>query len=217
MDSGWLVCLIKAQCADLMLISAQCLQVRLLFIFASAIVWWSGVCTVAPGREEEKENKSLWAGLAPSVSWRLKPLLEPGRETITLRFLLGTLSHSPACLCIFFASVAAQNFFFSETAAPILHTEIRAMLGWWYGYYQFASLSCSYLQVCTRSSFRQAWWMLTWPMFKRAYVGLRTARCELLPTLQWALLRTQTNNTVSCSSLDPKTVYRQDFSCHRHH
>lgn len=59
MDSGWLVCLIKAQCADLMLISAQCLQVRLLFIFASAIVWWSGVCTVAPGREEEKENKSL--------------------------------------------------------------------------------------------------------------------------------------------------------------
>ena len=59
MDLGWLVCLIKAQCADLMLISAQCLQVRLLFIFASAIVWWSGVCTVAPGREEEKENKSL--------------------------------------------------------------------------------------------------------------------------------------------------------------
>lgn len=120
-------------------------------------------------------------------------------------------------LVYLFCIGGCSELFFSETAAPILHTEIRAMLGWWYGYYQFASLSCSYLQVCTRSSFRQAWWMLTWPMFKRAYVGLRTARCELLPTLQWALLRTQTNNTVSCSSLDPKTVYRQDFSCHRHH
>lgn len=32
------------------------------FLFASAIVWWSGVCTVAPGREEEKESKSVSRG-----------------------------------------------------------------------------------------------------------------------------------------------------------
>lgn len=53
----WSAGLIKVECGDLKLISAWCLQIRLLFIVASVVVWWSGLCTVSPGRVKEKKSK----------------------------------------------------------------------------------------------------------------------------------------------------------------
>lgn len=63
---GWLVCLITVEYADVKLVSARSLQIRLLFIVAGVAVGWSGLHTVAPGKGEKRKNRpASWGNPFP--------------------------------------------------------------------------------------------------------------------------------------------------------
>lgn len=172
---GRLVYLIKVECGDLKLISAWCLQIRLLFIVASVVVWWSGLCTVAPGRVKEKKSKSA-RGSSSLPVMALEACASAGERDHHPGYPCP--SFQPTCVsCLHYWPLRTYNFF-SEIAAPVLHAEVHSKLKENVINSPYLVFICKHVQGATSGRLSECWHDQS---LNGPFVGLRTAWCGLLP------------------------------------